>query len=205
MHNAMSAASPHGPSDCTSHCTSHHNQQSTARRNHHGTQRGITAVELMIVMSIAAILAAAAIPSFAPTLQRYRATTAANDLQRAFALARAQSLAVGDRVVVAPMSNGDWRTGWRVFIDANSNGSFEAGDTALQVFEALPAGMGTQSSANFALDGGQFVSFNAFGQPRALNGTSFADGNVLLTFGDVSRRVCVDARGRAAVVSSTCP
>jgi hypothetical protein len=69
---------------------------------------------------------------------------------------------VGDRVVVAPLANGDWRSGWRVYVDANNNGSFEAGDTALQVFNALPAGMLAQSSANFALDGGQFVSFNAF-------------------------------------------
>lgn len=168
-------------------------------------QRGLTAVELMIVLSIAAILAAAAMPSFTPTIQRYRTTAAANDLQRAFALARAQSLAVGDRVVVAPQRDGDWRSGWQVFIDANNNGSFEAGDIALQVFNALPSGMRAEGSAGFALSGAQFVSFNAFGQPRALNGTTFADGNVQLNFGEATRRVCVDARGRASVVQGNCP
>ncbi len=69
---------------------------------------------------------------------------------------------------------------------------------------ALCQGMGAEGSAGFALGGGQFVSFNAFGQPRALNGTTFADGNVRLSFGEARRRVCVDARGRASVVQGNC-
>lgn len=162
--------------------------------------RGFTAVELMIVLAIAAILAAAAMPYFGATIERYRVTGVANDLLRSFALARAQALATGDRAVVAPLADGDWRNGWRVFLDPNNNGAPDAGEAVLQIFPAMPSDMAAAGSAGFAVDGGQFLSFNAMGQPRALNGTTFTDGGLQVTLGTTVRSVCIDARGRSSVV-----
>ena len=170
------------------------------------SQAGVTAVELMIVLAIGAILAAATMPFFGATIERYRAVGVANDLLRSFSLARAQALATGDRAVVAPLADGNWRSGWRIFLDPNNNGVFDAGDTALQVFPAMPDEMAAAGSAGFAVDGGQFLSFNAMGQPRALNGTTFTDARLQITLGATVRAVCIDARGRSSVVHSTnCP
>lgn len=166
-------------------------------------QVGLTGIEILIVLAISAILLALAVPNFAPLLERHRTTGAANDLVRAFALARSQALATGERVVLAPLGTG-WTSGWRVYVDSNNSASFDAGETEVQVFPALPANMTAAASANFAAG---FVSFNAQGFPRGTNGTTFTDGDMLLTMGSTARRVCLDARGRTTVVSGsgTCP
>lgn len=171
-------------------------------RNCRHTARGFTAVELMIVLAIAAILVAAAVPNFAHMLQRHRATTAANEVLRAFTLARSQALSTAQRVAIAPTTGTDWTGGWRVFVDGNNNGAFDAGTDA-QIETFPPLRDIALSGTAFGENGNSFVSFNQFGFARALNGTTMVSGRVGITLGDNELSVCLGVNGRAAVLKGT--
>jgi len=90
-------------------------------------QRGLTLAELMVVVSIAAILLAIGIPNFQSMLAQNRATSAANQLQSSLQFARSTAVAQGLPVTICqadfdttPAScsqkpnNRNWHEGWIV-------------------------------------------------------------------------------------------
>ncbi|MEO8459861.1 MAG: GspH/FimT family pseudopilin [Dokdonella sp.] len=82
--------------------------RNSARRLH-----GFTLVELVVAVSIVAILAALALPSFREMSVRMTITSNANDLVGALNLARTEAVKRGYPVnVVATSSN--WKNGWSV-------------------------------------------------------------------------------------------
>ncbi len=164
--------------------------------------RGLTVVEILVVLTIIAILVSSSVPSFASALERYRTNGVAVDLQHALMQARTQALATGDRVVVAPLTINNWVEGWRIYQDPNNNGVFDAGERVLQVFEARNAEVTIVLSERLFEGGEGQVSFTQFGFPRARNGTTFADGSVTVQLGATTRIVCLDAQGRTRVIHS---
>jgi type IV fimbrial biogenesis protein FimT len=66
------------------------------------TQRGFTLVELMVALSIVAILAAIAGPSFISVINRNRLATQANELLTAIQFSRMEAVRRSNRVVVCP-------------------------------------------------------------------------------------------------------
>jgi len=76
--------------------------------------RGFTLVEAMIVVVILAIVAAMAMPSLDAALTNQRLRNAATDLVSALLLARSEAIKRGVEVQVAPLTPGDWTSGWRV-------------------------------------------------------------------------------------------
>ncbi|HEU0203245.1 MAG TPA: GspH/FimT family pseudopilin [Burkholderiaceae bacterium] len=162
---------------------------------------GLTAVEILIVLAIAGILAAIAVPNFSAFMQRHRATTAANEVLRTLTLARSRALASGHRVAIAPLGTG-WQSGWRVFIDADNDGVYDAGETEVEQVPAVDGDV-TLSGDSFGQDGKTFISFNQFGFARALNGTTVVSGRIGLALGSNNLSVCLDANGRARVVKAT--
>ncbi|MEQ1557369.1 MAG: GspH/FimT family pseudopilin [Methyloglobulus sp.] len=94
---------------------------------------GFTLIELMVTVSIAAVLLALALPSFAPTIRSNRLTTYTNDLIASFSLARSEAVKRGQHVVVG-RNGANWEDGWRVFVDINRMGAnanvYDATDAA---------------------------------------------------------------------------
>ena len=76
------------------------------------TQRGFTAIELMVVVAIVAILAALAAPSFTPLIERWRVRSAAEDLTSTIYFARSEAIKRGGGVIVD--ATGGWGNGWKV-------------------------------------------------------------------------------------------
>lgn len=99
-------------------------------------QSGFTAIELMVVVSILAILAALAGPSFTPLIERWRVRDAAESLTSTLFFARSEAIKRGGNIIIEKRPNsgtctsatGDtqWGCGWTVFFDANGNGSQDA-------------------------------------------------------------------------------
>lgn len=115
--------------------------------------RGFTLIEVLVVMTISAILIAVAVPSFVWTIARNRSSSASNDLAAAMQLARSEAIRrnagvtvcrAEDPTLAAPVCSGaavgaiagnDWGTGWVMFAKTGgiAAGTFEAGDTVLKV------------------------------------------------------------------------
>ncbi len=131
-------------------------------------QAGVTLIELLVTLSVAAILMSLAIPSFRETIISNRLTTINNqfigsiNFARSEAIKRGQSVTLCKKVANADTCSTDnavfWENGWIAFADADADGALDTGETVLQVWGALPAGY-TLRSATFT----NFLRYNPQG------------------------------------------
>ena len=77
-------------------------------------QQGFTLVELIITLSIAAILVTVAVPSFRNVIQNNRVATQANEFLTALSIARSEALKRGRNVTISADTAGQWHNGWTV-------------------------------------------------------------------------------------------
>lgn len=162
---------------------------------------GHTLLELLAVLSIAALLMAAALPSLQQVLARQQVRAAATDLFSAIELTRAQAMARGQRVLLMPAGPGgmDWRTGWLVFIDRNVNLAFDGDDELLFRQGPLAADIIVQfafSSATPPL----YIAYNGAGRScSATNSLAARWGTLSLILGKQRRHIKINMLGRVRV------
>ena len=105
---------------------------------------GMTLVELLVVMTIAAILIGVGVPSFRYVTNSNRMSGEINNLLGDLQFARSQALKEGRTVTVCSSTNGQdcgtstWDRGWIVFSDPTAAKS-SAGTLALRVQKAFLA------------------------------------------------------------------
>jgi type IV fimbrial biogenesis protein FimT len=175
--------------------------------------RGVTLIEVLIVVAVLAILSATAVPSFAAFLAGQRVTAAANDFLHAIALARAEALQRAHRVYLAPI-DGHWRNGWTLFVDRNDDRQFDPDiDEALLRHGPLSASTSIVNPANPArepfTDVGSpertYVLFDGTGYPRQRNG-GFQAGSLAISDRAgatvIVRTICLSSYGRARIVAA---
>jgi type IV fimbrial biogenesis protein FimT len=100
---------------------SHRNCQAlpaSARRVSRG-ERGFTLTELIVTVSVAAILATIAVPSFNGIIANQRAKTLASALYATLAKTRSEALTLNGSVTLQPKAGG-WASGWQI-LDPNNN------------------------------------------------------------------------------------
>lgn len=114
---------------------------------HRRFYRGFTIIELMVVVSIMAILMALAAPSFSFLIERWRVLQAVDGLKTTLYYGRSEAIKRGTSIYVEKIpkasSSGcisddtakDWDCGWVVFVDANNNQRWDAGEE-VQRFDA---------------------------------------------------------------------
>ena len=181
--------------------TAHH--PSVAQTRHFVA--GFTAIELMVVVSIVAILAALAGPSFTPLIENWRVRESAEQLQSTLHYARSEAIKRGGRVVIQKIPNNTngcttasgtraWDCGWFVCHDTNDNGTCNAADPVLQRVE---------SSAKVHVNrtgGGASIKLNRWG---LVDGTWLGFNLVPLdkTVSHVGARgVCMTSGGRVRII-----
>ncbi|MCU0765538.1 MAG: GspH/FimT family pseudopilin, partial [Burkholderiaceae bacterium] len=96
----------------------------------HGV-RGASLLETMIAVSIAGVLAGAAVPAMREALVQQRLRSGSSDLYAAFHFARSEAIRRSIPVAVTPVDSQDWSNGWRVFVDRNGNGAQDAAEETL--------------------------------------------------------------------------
>ncbi|WP_226704085.1 GspH/FimT family pseudopilin [Microbulbifer elongatus] len=121
--------------------------------------RGLTLLELLVTLSILAILAAVGIPSFTNQVESSRTRTAADQLYQAIQLTRAKAVTVNRRATIRHL--GSWNTGWEVFLDRDFDGVRDSGEELLFTSGAVT---GASIYANNPL--ANYVSFVGSGESR---------------------------------------
>lgn len=90
-------------------------RQPTVQAPNRNRRRGFTLIELMVTLSVAAILLLVAIPSFKGVISHTNVGSAHDALVSAMRYARTEAVTRGTPVVVAASSSGGaWNDGWTV-------------------------------------------------------------------------------------------
>lgn len=123
--------------------------------------RGVTLIELMVTIAIAAIMLAIGIPSFQAFFTNNRIATAAIDLTSDLNMARSEAVRRGLQVSVRNSNGGgDWGGGWTMFVDSDRDGALDAGEETLRVGAATSGGVTIRGSGNYS----NFIAFTPAGR-----------------------------------------
>lgn len=156
---------------------------------------GFTLVELLITVSILAILATVGVPSFQAIIQNSRATALTNDLVSALNLARSEATKRGIAVSVCATNN-NWLNGWRVEPGNNCNANI---NDVIRVWPQTPpnsviltniANLGFDATGARLDAGAAETSFQVHSQNCS---------------GERSRILRVSTTGRVGVERTSCP
>ncbi len=135
---------------------------------------GFTLVELIVTMSIAAILITIGVPSFQTMVKDRRIETTLDSLETDLEMARSEAMTRGQSVVLcrhdgetatptACSISADWEDGWVIFVDTNGDNKVDA-DELVRVTPSLGPGL--------TLDYGQAnLTFTSRGFVSGTNGT----------------------------------
>lgn len=166
---------------------------------------GFTAIELMVVVSIVAALAALAAPSFTPLIENWRVREATEQLQSTLYYARSEAIKRGGQVTIQKIPNNTngcssasetraWDCGWIVCHDINGNGTCNATDPVLQRVESTAKVHVNRTS------GGASIKLNRWGLvDGAWLGFSLVPLNQSLSHAG-ARGVCMSSGGRIRVI-----
>lgn len=133
--------------------------------------RGFSLYELLLTLSLIAVLAGLALPSFGAIAARSRMSAEINALFHAVHLARKESIMRRRTVSICAAAGGsacsgsrDWTTGWIMFENLDGDGppQRDSGEPLLQVHQPNPAVRITANRSSFTLRATQ---------RRATNGT----------------------------------
>ena len=171
-------------------------------------QRGFTAIELMVVVAIVAVLAALAMPNFVPMIESWRVTQSVEDLRSTLYLARSEALKRGGNIGIekSPDSstcklatqNEQWGCGWFVFVDKNNDQRWNTGEEILQI-TAAPKELAIERTPKEAA-----INFNRFGIASSNQTSAFVLAPQRVGASSPgTKSLCFSPAGRISVLKST--
>lgn len=140
--------------------------------------RGFTLLELMVVILLAGILSAIALPQFSSVIARAQQTSIANALVLDLNYARSEAIKRNQYAFVCPLPDdvlegsttlscgNDWNNGWQVVVDVDDSGSIDNSDLQLRVHESP----GNRVKVGAGNNAGGGLRFNALGLVNSING-----------------------------------
>ena len=144
-------------------------------------ESGFTLVELMVTVSVVAILLALAVPGFQSFLVGNNLASSSASFLSTVNYARSEAVKRSMTVTICPSADGatctgTWSNGWITFVDTNANGSANAGETVLRAHPALTS---SYSAASTLQDSsGNSVSYISY----ARNGLANDTGTVAICY-----------------------
>lgn len=138
--------------------------------------RGIALLELLLVVSIGAVLVSIAVPGLGRAVQANAGLVLMNDMARTLSMARALAVQHGSYVTLCPSSDGgncggDWVAGMLLFTDANRDRVINGADQLLQSVRGVRAARAAGSLRLRSFPNRQYLQFTALGTTHSQNGT----------------------------------
>jgi type IV fimbrial biogenesis protein FimT len=119
-----------------------------------GAQGGLTQIELLLALLVAAALAGVGVPAISGTLEGARAASARAELVASLSTAATRAALSGNRSVLCPSQDAehcsddpDWSRGWLVFSDPNASRELEGGERVFRVQPPLAGRVRLRSTA----------------------------------------------------------
>lgn len=167
---------------------------------------GFTLMEVMVVLSIVAILAGLALPSFTPTIERWRVRQAVESMTSTIYFSRSEAIKRGGKVGVQKTSNNtngctlagtnqEWGCGWFVFVDIDDNGRWKSGEEILQTI-SIPNNINVIHNG-----GGTNIKVDRYGKMSGLNAKGFTfSPEPTGVSSPATRGICMASGGRIRVI-----
>lgn len=174
-------------------------------RSNQSHLRGFTLIEVMVVVSILAILIALAAPSFTPMIERWRVRQSVEQLQSTLYYARSEAIKRGGQVTIQKLPNNtngcttasnvqDWDCGWFICEDTDDNGVCAATEPILQRYDT-PANIQISRTS-----GGASIQLNRWGLVSGpFLGFSLVPLNKSTT-DQAARGLCMSSGGRIRII-----
>lgn len=175
--------------------------------------RGVTLMEVFVVLAILAILLGAVLPGMQQWIDSARVGTLVRAFHTDLQLTRTEAIRRGERVVMCAAASisscsdaPGWHQGWLVFVDANNNARLDEGEAVLRQYGASPPGWLIRGNQPVA----RFVSYDPLGSTRLVSG-AFQAGSVVFCKQGAStgllmqRRVVINSVGRPRSASLNDP
>jgi type IV fimbrial biogenesis protein FimT len=173
--------------------------------------RGFTVIELMITLTLVAILVGVAAPSIREAMMSIRVTGQTNDLMSDLALARSEAARRNVPVVVCSSNNGTtctnsaWNEGWVVYPDVVVDG-VQATNADEQFIKARRKLEGTNAlvlnCAPAGVNADKRVTYGSLGSAGGVLKFTLCDSRTTVNGG---RIISINTTGRAVATRATCP
>ena len=173
---------------------------------------GVTLIELLVTVAVAALIITLGVPSFVSAITRHAIQSQAEELQDAVRIGRNEAMKRSGPVILcrtepdAPRrcagTGGNWQT-WLMFADIGRRGTYAADDPLVR--ERTDVSKRTTVTSDTPS-----IRFDATGIAVAESGTSafvFAPAGQASGNGGLGKRLCVNQRAEVAVVQgdAACP
>lgn len=170
--------------------------------------RGVTLIELLVTVSVLAILSSIAVPSLQNFTNTSRAVALTNELVAALNFARSEAIKRGVAVTICKTANpdnasptcttdGSWQSGWLTFTDPTNRGTVNDGETRLRIKQPT-GGTGT-------IDGGtEFGNYITYLPGGDYVGSGGTNGTLTVCVGGVKRDIAVKNTGQIHIEKGTC-
>ena len=189
---------------------------SQVHASHPQTQRGVTLIELMIVITIVSIISMMGVPSFARLLTSNTVSSQVNGFLVDAHFTRSEALKRGTSVTLCRTVNpdaaepacakstdaGGWESGWLVFVDSDNDGVRTSSEQLLRVQQFQGDSGGIRAGDGTAYDA---IRYRATGWApgkaaslRFLPKSAAAQSDVKL-----GRTVCINTLGRVRSMNSS--
>lgn len=166
-------------------------------------QVGYSLVELLVVLTLMAILLSIALPSMTAMLNTQKSVALGNSFLASLNLARNEAIKRNARAVLCKSvdglsctTSGGWQQGWIVFHDVNNNAALDVGEQVIEQQGAVAQGLTLTGNAPVA----NYVSFSASGSAKLISG-AFQAGTFTLCLVPASsadvRQFILSSTGRA--------